>query len=291
MGLHILYVDESGVPARHPSQTSHYALAGVAIPADGWATKTDQVQAIRAAYGFPRAEIHVAWMLRPYPEQAQIPGFATLPRNQRFDLVSRLRARNLNAVRQSGDPRRIKELERFYRQTTPYIHLTYLQREQVAIDIANLVGSWPDVTLFGEVADKTIRTPFTPDESAFEQVLTRYEAFLGRSGEPGIVAYDANETVATRFTALMAQFQAVGGLWRRFRRIAGHPFFVPSHMSDLIQVADVLAYGLRRYAERRETRLFSPSFGRFDRIGNRLVGLRHYRGAKHCTCLICREPR
>ena len=291
MGIQILYVDESGVPARHASQTSHYALAGIAIPSDGWDAKTDQVQAIRLKYGFPRSEIHVAWMLRPYPEQAQIVGFEGLPRNQRYDLVSRIRATNVAAVRASGPPRRAREVERFYRMTRPYIHLTFLEREQVAIEVVNLVGSWRDVTLFGEVADKTIRTPFTPDESAFEQVLTRYEAFLLRMGTPGIVAYDANESVVARFTSLMARFQQTGGLWRRFRQIAGHPFFVPSHMSDLIQVADVVSYGLRRYAERDETRLFSPSFGRFDRLGNRLVGLRHYRGTRHCACLICREPR
>ena len=173
MSLYVLYVDESGVPERHPSQTSHYALAGVAIPAASWAAKREQVQAIRSASGFPKAEFHVAWLLRPYPEQAQITNFAGLSRQVRHDQVSRIRAANLAAIRTTGDNRRAHQLDRFYRKTRPYIHLTLAEREAVARQLADLVGSWPDAVLFGEVADKTIRTPFVPDESAYEQVLTR----------------------------------------------------------------------------------------------------------------------
>lgn len=291
MSLYVLYVDESGVPERHPSQTSHYALAGVAIPAATWAQKRAQVQAIRSAYGFPKAEFHVAWLLRPYPEQAQITNFAALSWQLRHDQVSRIRAANLAAVRATRDKRGATQLGRFYRKTKPYIHLTLAEREAVAQELADLVGSWPDVVLFGEVADKTIRTPFVPEESAYEQVLTRFEAFLLRQQVPGIVAYDQNESVVDRFTTLMARFQGQGGLWRRFQQVSGHPFFVASHMSDMIQVADVVAYGLRRYCERQETDLLNRFWARFDRIPPRLVGLRHYRGGRRCNCLICREPR
>lgn len=289
--MYVLYVDESGVPERHPSQTSHYALAGIAIPARTWAAKRAEVERIRAANGFAKSEIHVAWLLRPYPEQQQIPGFDQLPWPRRLQEVNRKRAASLAALTATGDRRRIRQLKVLHRKTRPYAHLTLDERVAVAQNIASLVGSWDDAVLFGEVADKSIRTPFTPDEAAYEQVLTRYEAFLGRARQSGIVAYDMNESVVDRYTVLMARFQEVGGIWRRFTQIEGHPFFVASHMSDMIQVCDVVAYGLRRYCERGETDLLQRFLPRFDRVPGRLVGLRHYRGGRRCRCLICREPR
>jgi Protein of unknown function (DUF3800) len=291
MPVYVLYVDESGVPVRRLGTTSHYALAGVAIPAATWISKRAEIAAMRAKYGFPAAEIHVAWMLRPYPEQVAITKFEALTSTQRRDGVNRIRAATLATVRTAGLRKKARELEAFNRKTSPYVHLTMTERRTAALEIAGLVGSWGDVALFGEVLDKSIRSPFSADDSAYEQVLTRFEAFLLRKRSPGIVAYDANESVVERFTTLMARFQDVGGIWRQFRHITGHPFFVPSHMSDLIQVADVVSYGLRRYAENAEWGLLGSYFHRFDRVGARLVGLRHYRGGRRCRCRICLEPR
>ena len=103
------------------------------------------------------------------------------------------------------------------------------------------------------------------------------------------MAYD--ETVAERVTSMTARLQEVGGLWRRLERVACHPFFVASHLSDLIQAADVVSYALRRCCENGEEDLLGRCFGRFDRIPGRLVGLRHYRGSRRCGCMICKEPR
>jgi hypothetical protein len=291
VALYVLYVDESGVSARHPGQTSHYALAGVAVNASTWVRKRDQIEAIRQRFGFPGTEIHVAWLLRPYVEQAAIPDFDKLSARARRGRVARMRADKIRVLRDGGQLKVARELERFNRKTAAYTHLLLSERIEVARAVADLVGSWSDTVLFGEVADKSIATPFRPDESAFEQVLTRFEAFLVRQGSSGVVAYDQNDAVVDRFTSLMARFQVTGGIWRRLRQIAGHPFFVPSHMSDMLQVADVVSYGLRRHCERGERDLLDRYFARFDRLGNDLVGLRHYRGGRRCACMICREPR
>ena len=291
MALYVLYVDESGVSVRHPSQTSHYALAGVAVDASTWVQKRDQIEAIRQRFGFPGSEIHVAWLLRPYVEQVAIPNFETLSARARRGRVARMRAEKVRVLRASGQAKAARDLERFHKKSAAYAHLLLAERIEVARAVADMVGSWTDTVLFGEVADKSIATPFRPDESAFEQVLTRFEAFLARQNSLGVVAYDQNDAVVDRFTSLMARFQVTGGIWRRLRQIAGHPFFVPSHMSDMLQVADVVAYGLRRYCERGERDLLDRYIGRFDRLGSDLVGLRHYRGGRRCTCIICREPR
>ncbi len=207
----------------------------------------------------------------------------------RRNAVDRKRSDKLKALRDAGQTRNAASVAKFFRKTKAYTHLTLDQRKQVAAEVATLVGSWPDAVLFGEVADK--RVVAGVEEQAYEQVLTRYEAFLARQNATGIVAYDANDTVVERFTALMERFQIVGGAWRRFNHITAHPFFVASHTSDMIQIADVISYGLRRYYENGETDLINAMFNRFDRLGLRLVGLRHARGHTACVCLICSEPR
>lgn len=290
-GLYVLYVDESGVPKRGAGTTSHYALAGASIPSGRWATKRNQLARIRSRYGFEQAEIHTTWLLRTYPEQAAITGFTGLATAQRRDGVNRLRAATLASLRAAGQGHKATRLAADHRKSRPYIHLTLVERQAAVREIATLIGSWGDLVLFGEVVDKSVSQPFTADESAFEQVLTRFEAFLLRRHSPGIVAYDANETIVERYTHLMDLFQRTGGIWRRFVQITAHPFFVGSDTSDMIQVADVVAYGLRRYCENGEWGLLQSYFSRFDRRGNRLVGLRHYRGGRHCACMICREPR
>ena len=286
MAVYVLYLDESGVPER-PGQTSHYAMAGIAIPARTWTKKRDQLGKLRDRYGLGDSEIHVAWLIRPYPDQLAVVDFETLPWADRRKGVEIIRRSKLRAM-----PDRVRKKQAaVFRKTAPYLHLTLRERNELAAAVCDLAASWTDAVLFGEVADKSIRQPFKADESAYEQVVTRFDAWLQRVGGEGVVAYDHSDSVIQRFLDLTARFQEVGGMWRRVRYVAGHPFFVDSKTSDMVQVADIISYGLRRYAEKRELDLFARYFHRFDRKGKQLVGLRHYRGSKRCRCLICLEPR
>ncbi len=287
-GTYLLYVDESGVPDRHPSQTTHFALAGLAIPAVLWADYHDQIESLKATYGIAGEEIHVAWLLPRYAEQSRVPNFAALSRSRRAPAVAAERARTLRAIEMDG--RKSADLRTFYRKTAAYVHLSWEERQALALALVSLVSGWPQVTLFGDVINKQLLTR-AADEEAFEQVVSRFQTFLARQSGVGVVAYDLNESQVARMTAGMADFQRKGGLWRKMDRIIGHPFFVGSHTSSLIQVADVVAYAIRRYVEHGEGALFDPLFPAFDRIGERLVGLRHYRGGTKCGCNICAQPR
>lgn len=286
---YLLYVDESGVPDRHPSQTTHFALAGLAIPATRWADYHDQIETLKARYSIVGKEIHVAWLLHPYPEQNRISGFDAMPWSKRGPAVLAERSRVLKLIDAQGKPTN-RSLATSYKKSAAYVHLTLAERQALALDVCKLVAGWPEFTLFGDVYDKRQGTR-RPDEEAFEQVVTRFQAFLQRRGGVGMIAYDLNESQVQGLTSGMAGFQRQGGLWRKMDRIVGHPFFVGSHTSSLIQAADVVGYALRRYAEKGETMLFNPLFPGFDRLGPRLVGLRHYRGGRRCACLICAEPR
>jgi preprotein translocase subunit SecA len=54
----------------------------------------------------------------------------------------------------------------------------------------------------------------------------------------------------------------------------------------MVQVADLCAYALRRYLENNEEELFTKIFARADRVGNRVLGVRHFTDVG-CSCRIC----
>ena len=66
--MYLCYIDESGTPDV-PGNTSHYVLAGVSIPVQYWRDCDKDIEAIKADYDLSDEEVHVAWMLRSYPEQ------------------------------------------------------------------------------------------------------------------------------------------------------------------------------------------------------------------------------
>jgi hypothetical protein len=75
--MHLCYIDESGT-VDILGNTSHFVLAGITMPDHYWKTHDSQVEAIKKNYGLELAEIHVAWMMRPYVEQRSNPNFALL---------------------------------------------------------------------------------------------------------------------------------------------------------------------------------------------------------------------
>lgn len=90
MAMFLCYIDESGT-SDIPGNTSHFVLAGLAIPIVQWRNCDAQIEMIKKKYALEGAEIHVAWILRPYIEQKQIPNFQSLDYKQRRSSVERIR--------------------------------------------------------------------------------------------------------------------------------------------------------------------------------------------------------
>lgn len=127
----------------------------------------------------------------------------------------------------------------------------------------------------------------TPYELAFEQVLTRFQAFLALKNDVGIVVHDNNVTAAPRLTKLTRKFHLVGTLYRNIDNIIETPLFVDSSLTSMVQMADLCAYALRRFIENGERKLWSIVEPRVDRKNKVSVGLRHYTGKRPCSCQIC----
>jgi hypothetical protein len=73
----LCYIDDSGTPDI-PGNSSHFVLAGLAIPINRWKQCENEVQSIKQKYRLPTAEIHTGWIRWPYLEQSKINDFENL---------------------------------------------------------------------------------------------------------------------------------------------------------------------------------------------------------------------
>ena len=181
--MHLCYIDESGTPDL-PGNTSHYVLAGLSIPDNFWKQHYKQLEGVKGRYGLVEAEIHVAWMMRPYVEQQSIPDFVSMAHAQRRSEVRK--RRNAERLRLQREYRKgYKQTKKNYQKTEAYVHLTLQERHQVIKDLAKLMSDWGVVRLFAECIDKLHFDPVlantTVHEQAFEQVVSRFELYLKNS--------------------------------------------------------------------------------------------------------------
>lgn len=293
--MYLCYIDESGTPDL-PGNTSHFILAGIAVPIWHWNDCDREIRRIKQRYDLLDAEIHTAWILRQYLEQNRVTNFDNLPRGQRRADVERLRRAELLRLQASPNQRHYRQTKKNYRHTADYIHLTRDERRQFIQDIADCVSNWGFARLFAECVDKVhfdpSRTTRSVDEQGFEQVVSRFEQFLqAETSDParrafGVLIHDNNQTVARKHTLMMKRFHQHGTFWTSVNNIIETPLFVDSQLTGMVQIADLCSYSLRRYLENGERQLFDKIFTRADRRGSVTVGIRHF-SASSCTCEIC----
>ena len=287
--MHILYVDESGIEDLS-SGTSHFVLLGVAIPSEQWKSLDSALGDLKATYDLRDAEIHTAWMHRRYSEQESIADFDALSRPERRSATELAVKRRAGGVGILGSANKVKAYRRESRAIAPYLHLTRAERIACLEELAREIASRRDVRIFADAISKPdFKTGHsTPYEMAFEQVLTRFQAYLEVSGSTGIVVHDNNATAAPRLTKLARKYHASGTFYRKITNIVETPLFVDSSLTSMIQIADLCAFSLRRLLENGEDGLWNIVETCADRQGNTCVGVRHYTGRRSCNCRICR---
>lgn len=297
--MYLCYVDESGTPDI-PGNTSHYVLAGVAIPVQFWRDCDRVIDSIKAKYDLADQEIHVAWLLRSYPEQFKISGFEGLDYPQRRYQANAFRNGELLRLQRAKNISLYHQTKKNYAKTANYVHLTLQERRALVRDVAQALASWGFARLFAECVDKIhfdpTRAPKTIDEQAFEQIVSRFEQYLAAINQNatqknfGLLIHDNNETVAKKHTLLMKRFHKGGTLWINLQNIIETPLFVNSELTAMVQLADLCGFALRRYLENQEEELFNLVFKRADRRGETVVGVRHFTRAV-CACKICNAHR
>ena len=287
--MYILYLDESGVPNPHFSQTSHYVLLGMAVHVDTWFQLSGQVRALKDRYSREGEdfELHAAWLLRSYREQSLIPGFEDLDALARHEAVQSWREERKAEWPTLGRERQREKKD--FKRTEPYVHLTRAERDRLYREALKIVGeSSRGITLFGEAIDKRVLPAHTdPVEEAFSRVVERFESFLNTEGLWGLLVVDHDPHQADRFASLLQRFQSADSRRGGVDRIIEAPFFLESRSNEGVQVADLCAYALRRYVENGEEEPFAEIYPKFCRMGSALQGVRHLT-AEDCPCRICR---
>lgn len=130
---------------------------------------------------------------------------------------------------------------------------------------------------FAVVVEKHAVSSENPMEFAFEQLLNRFDRYLGRlhlqgNTQRGLLVVDKS-SFERRFQGLAHNFRSQGHRWGRVRNIAEVPLFADSRASRLIQLADLVSYGVFRYFEKSDDRFMKIMDSRFDREGAQVHGL------------------
>jgi hypothetical protein len=298
--MYLCYIDESGTP-EVPGVSSHFVLAGVAIPIYHWRDADREVGDVLSRFGLAEAELHTGWMIHGYREQSRINGFEAMAPPERRAAVGRERAAYLLRLQKAGQTKTLRQTKKTYRHTDAYIHLTRDERLAVVRLVADRIGQWGFARLFAECIDKLHFDPLKTGRAvgiqAFEQVIMRYEQFLARvdphiegQKQLSLVIHDNNESVARKHTQLMRDFHRFGAPYVNLNHIVETPLFVDSGLTRMIQIADLCAFALRRFFENGETDLMHRVFPRADRIGRQVVGIRHFTG-HDCGCEVCMAHR
>ncbi|PBB27266.1 MULTISPECIES: DUF3800 domain-containing protein [unclassified Mesorhizobium] len=298
--MYICYIDESGT-SDIPGTSSHFILAGLSIPIEHWRDADREISLVLSKYGLEHEEVHTAWMIRKYLEQAKIPNFDGMDWATRRASVGRERTKHLLHLQKIQNAKAYRQARKNYRHTEAYIHLTLDERLETLGQIADTIASWGNARLFAECIDKTHFDPTRTggraiDEQALEQVVSRFQQYLsiaaktGVSQPLGLLVHDNNESVAKKHTEMMRQFHSKGTLWTAIDNIIETPLFVDSSLTRMVQIADLCSYALRRYVENGETGLFRKIFTRADRAKGKTVGVRHFAGYS-CQCEICAAHR
>jgi hypothetical protein len=179
--MYLCYIDESGTPDI-PGNTSHYVLAGLSIPVEYWKQCDHEIEKVKSKYGLSDSEVHVAWVLRNYPEQRKIPNFEELAWGERRSQVTAHRNANLLRLQRIQDKKLYHQTLKNYRKTEHYLHLSDKERRQLIRETAQVLSGWGFARLFAECIDKIhfnpSRTSQSIDEQAFEQLISRFEQYL-----------------------------------------------------------------------------------------------------------------
>ncbi|HZQ74343.1 MAG TPA: DUF3800 domain-containing protein [Burkholderiales bacterium] len=299
--MYLCYVDESGTPET-PGNTSHFVLAGVAIPIWRWKEVDQLVARIKTSHRLKAdTELHAAWIARVYKEQSQIAGFERLTDDERRRQVTQWRNQELLRLQRAKNRPLYQRTKKFFKQTEPYIHLTKTQRMDFLRQVGDQIGGLKYAKLFAEAIDKLYHVskwqPLPVAEQAFEQVISRLEKYLELTKPPqqqnfGLIIHDNNQTVELKHTKLMQKFHQDGTFWIDLKNIIETPMFVNSALTSMVQIADLCSYSIRRFCENGETDLFNRIFPIADRAPhtNKVVGVRHF-SKQTCACAICQAHR
>lgn len=191
----------------------------------------------------------------------------------------------LDRLAQSIDPANPSQVEfhaseTFSRRTTPWNSMSREDAQGVIKAVLQVLArSYDSARAFACAVHKASYPGRDPVELAFEDLCSRFNLYLSRlraSGDrqQGLLILDKS-TYETTLQRLARDFQTIGTQWGVIRNLADTPFFVDSHASRLVQLADHVAYSIFRRYNARDTQYFDIFASKFDSADGVVHGLAH----------------
>lgn len=181
--------------------------------------------------------------------------------------------------------------EIFSGRQEPWKALARVQRQEVIKEVLGvLANAYDTARAFACVVHKA-SYPRHPMEVAFEDLCSRFDKFLTRKNEKGLIILDES-THATTLLGMARDFRRLGTQWNVIRHIVDGPMFVSSRAFRCVQLADHVAYAVFRRYEAKDTNYLDVVISRFDSDGKVIHGLRHAQsGIQNCMCPACLSRR
>lgn len=127
-----------------------------------------------------------------------------------------------------------------------------------------------------------------PVIKAYEEISNRFDLYLTRKREKGIVIID-NCSFKSGLQNLATQIRIAGNRWGGYtRNICEIPLFVDSKAARIVQLADHIAYAVFRRYNANDITYFNQIENRFDQYNGVMCGLVHKQTVnRSCTCPAC----
>ena len=152
-------------------------------------------------------------------------------------------------------------------------------RHQAMSDALTLVQTaHRSVAFFGVAVDPSlyggdvIADAFEYLASSFDRALVHMHVRL--NSQRGLIVFDKHKSEEA-IQSLARDFKELGHRWGVLRNMAEVPVFLDSRASRLIQIADLIAFSMKRHYQNADSRFFDIVRQRFYREGPQTVGLVH----------------
>lgn len=150
-----------------------------------------------------------------------------------------------------------------------------MDAKSLADDIFGIIVGM-DCVLFSMVLNKELHwlkyvRPWPPEEHMLEAMANRFQWFLERKGEVGILVADSAGAPSDKaLLGVFEKYKAEGTQFKQLRNIVDTVFFTPSHTSTMLQLVDFCAYAVFSKYERGKDERFREIQPKFNEWGARI---------------------
>lgn len=255
----LCFLDESGnTKSQDPDEV--FVLAGVALPVNAWGELDAEVDHLKRQYGLQGHEIHTTHLYSPYRAQEDINGFEISSWEDRRQAV--LKAWE-ERIKREEDQKKRKDTKERHKKCGPYIHLTREERVRFLKQLCELLVAFKYKYIVVEAwnvascpkADTAWLNAFLGVARAFQRYLDGLgQAVVGVVGAgqrvlvspSGVLVHDRTDRDQV-MQWLMKEDVKLNRQGRISHSIGPSPLFVDSRLTGVVQLADLVAFAVRKY--------------------------------------------